>query len=312
MNIDPRSQVKLYGFSPFLNMMVKLYDSKRLPNKFILSGQKGIGKSTIAYHFINYIFSKNEDHSYLLNKNLILKDNRSYKLVKNNSHPNFYCIDLQDGKKNIEISQIREMINYANKSSFNDKPRFVIIDGIEKLNSNSSNALLKIVEEPNKNLFFILIHDNQKRISATLKSRCVLFKLNLSYNDSVDILHNIIGKKIEDIINEEFINYYFTPGEIINLINFAKENNIDLQNITLKKLLISIINEGHFKKNSFIKFYIFNLIKNYFIKLINNSKSNKNIFLLYYKFVNMYFKCNTYNLNYENLFMEIKLKILYE
>ena len=50
------------------------------------------------------------------------------------------------------------MINYINKSSFNNIPRFILIDNIEHLNKNSTNALLKIIEEPNNNVFFILIH----------------------------------------------------------------------------------------------------------------------------------------------------------
>ena len=40
-------------------------------------------------------------------------------------------------KKNIDINQIRELISNLNKSSFNDKPRFVLIDNIEFLNINS-------------------------------------------------------------------------------------------------------------------------------------------------------------------------------
>ena len=54
------------------------------------------------------------------------------------------------------------MILTLNKSSFNTKPRLVLIDNIELLNINSVNALLKIVEEPNDNIYFILINNNKK------------------------------------------------------------------------------------------------------------------------------------------------------
>ena len=46
------------------------------------------------------------------------------------------------------------MINYANKSSFNNEQGYVLIDNVEYLNANSSNALLKIIEEPNDKSFF--------------------------------------------------------------------------------------------------------------------------------------------------------------
>ena len=67
------------------------------------------------------------------------------------------------------------MINYANKSAFNNKERIILIDNAENLNLNSSNALLKIIEEPNDNVFFILIFDNNKKILETVKSRCLKF-----------------------------------------------------------------------------------------------------------------------------------------
>ena len=78
------------------------------------------------------IFSINEDLKYDVNKFTINKENRSFKLIQNNSHPNFYLIDLLNEKKNIDVSQIREMITYTNKSSFNDMQRFILIDNIEK------------------------------------------------------------------------------------------------------------------------------------------------------------------------------------
>ena len=65
-------------------------------------------------------------------------------------------IDINPDKKSIEISQIRNLINNMNKSSFNSKPRFVLIDNIEYLNLNSINALLKILEEPSQNIFFFI------------------------------------------------------------------------------------------------------------------------------------------------------------
>ena len=108
------------------------------------------------------------------------QNNKSFKLISNYSHPNFFLIDFKDEKKNIEINQIRDMITFSNKSSFNNKPRFILIDNIEHLNKNSVNALLKIIEEPTDNLFFILIHNSKKNILATLKSRCITFKINLS------------------------------------------------------------------------------------------------------------------------------------
>ena len=309
MKTEINLQTKLYELNDNLMELINLYEKRKLSNKILITGNKGIGKSTLVNHFINYIFSKDEDHSYDLKKNSIQSENRSFKLFQNNSHPNIYNIRILDDKKNIEINQIREMINYANKSSFNDKPRFVIINNVEELNTNSLNALLKIVEEPNENLFFILIHNNNKSIRNTLKSRCIMFKIKLSFEQSISISSKILNINIYDILNEELINYYSTPGELINLINFSNKYKIDLKKNSLKELLLIIIDENYYNKDRFIKKYISNLIQYYFLKMPYSNKS-KEIDLLYNKFIQMNFNCNKYNLNYENLFIEFKTKVL--
>ena len=65
MNItEPINQQKLFGLDNHFLELVRLYKNNIYPNKLLLSGPKGIGKSTLAYHFINYILSKNEDQKY--------------------------------------------------------------------------------------------------------------------------------------------------------------------------------------------------------------------------------------------------------
>ena len=164
MDLKPSENTKLYGLNFFFNELIKLYNERKMPTKILLSGKKGLGKSTLAYHIINYILSNTEDCKYDSNRLIINKENRSFKLLQNNSHPNFYLIDLLNDKKNIDVAQIREMITYTNKSALNDMDRFILIDNVENLNKNSINSLLKIIEEPNKNVFFILVNNSEKYI----------------------------------------------------------------------------------------------------------------------------------------------------
>lgn len=310
MNLKPISQTKLYGLKKIFNEITKLFDSNKLPNKILLTGPKGSGKSTISYHIINYIFSIKEDCPYNTNLNEIDNKNKSYGLIINGSHPNFHLIDLIDDKKNIEISQIRKMINYTNKSSFNDSPRLILIDNVENLNTNSSNALLKIIEEPNENVFFILIHNNNKKIIDTLKSRCLAFKINLNFEQSISIANQLLKENIFDLINNDLINYYSTPGDYINLVNFSKKNSINLNEFNLKKFLFFLINENYYKKDNFIKLNIFNYIELYFLKIFNQAIYKNTIDSFYTKFIYKINYTNKFNLDYESLFMEFKSKIL--
>ena len=241
MHLKPSENTNLYGMNSFFNEIINLYIKKKMPNKILLSGKKGLGKSTLAYHIINYILSSDENNKYDINNLKINEDNRSFKLLQNKSHPNFYLIDLIDEKKNIEVNQIREMIKFTNKSSFNNAPKFILIDNIEDLNKNSVNALLKIIEEPNDNLFFILINNIEKKILPTLKSRCLTFKINFTFNETVNVTNQLLNNNLFEIINHDLINYYTTPGEIINLINFSNEKKIDLKEYTLTPLLTLLI-----------------------------------------------------------------------
>ena len=147
INIEPQNQTRLFGLNNFMNELIQLDNDNKLPNKILLSGQKGLGKSTLAYHFINFILSKNEKFNYNLEKFEIHPENRSFKTMLNKSNLNFFLIDVNLENKFIDINQIRNLISNLNKSSLNNKPRFILIDNIEFLNVSSINALLKILEE---------------------------------------------------------------------------------------------------------------------------------------------------------------------
>ena len=162
LELKSNNQKQLFNFDNIFLNIINLYDKKKLPNKILFSGPKGTGKATLAYHLANYVFSKKEELPYDINTFKINDLNKSYKLILNNSQPNFHLIDVLSDKKIIEVSQIRQMINYANKTAFNNSERIVLIDNTENLNLNSLNALLKIVEEPNENIIFIIIFDNNK------------------------------------------------------------------------------------------------------------------------------------------------------
>ena len=76
MNLEPSKQTELYGHTDQLNSLLKLHTKNYLPNKILFSGEKGIGKCTLAYHLINYILSCDEDNSYNLRNFTINNENK--------------------------------------------------------------------------------------------------------------------------------------------------------------------------------------------------------------------------------------------
>ena len=302
--LQPQNQLKLYGLQTQLSELINLFKKNNLPNKILLSGLKGIGKCTMAYHLINLILSQSEKNTYDQKNFKINSENKSFKLIQNKTSPNFILIDVLSDKKNIDISQIRNMINNLQKLSFNDKPRFILIDNIEFLNTSSNNALLKILEEPLTNCYFILINSN-KKILPTLKSRCLNFRVSLSNKDSIEVSNKLINQDIFDLINPELIDYYITPGKIYNLFKFAQENEINLNKIKLSDLINYIITKNIYKKESQIENLIFDLIEFYLVRNISEKYSK-----FYTYFLKRIQNIKKYNLDKESLFIEFQLKIL--
>jgi len=309
MNLDPSNQIELYEHKDHLNSLLQMHKKDQLPNKILFSGEKGVGKSTLAYHLINYILSYDEEGAYDLENYKINLDNKSFILTQNKSNPNFILVDVDDEKKNIDINQIRNLILTLNKSSFNTKPRFVLIDNIELLNINSVNALLKILEEPNDNINFILINSN-KKILPTLKSRCLDFKISLTNEQSLLITNKILKNNLKNFLNKELITNYSTPGQLLKIINFAKVNDIDLKDLNLKSLISKIILDNKYKKDVSTRDLIYSLIELYF----RNNVSIRNIELInmYNYFLKKINATKIFNLDAETLFMEFEDKVLNE
>ena len=311
MNIEPLNNSTLIGYNEtFLNLK-NLYDKNILPNKIIFSGNSGIGKSTFAYHLTNYIFSKNEENNYDFKKNIIMIKNRSFNLVSNKSHPNFFLISNDDDKKNIQISKIREMINFTNKSSFNGDDKIILIDNVELLNINSINALLKIIEEPNEKIFFFLIHNSKKKILDTLNSRCIKFNFHLNLEHKLKIINKISNSDFYNDLNNDFKNNYNSPGDIILLHNFLINNNINLK-ISIDDLLKFIIEKKLYRKDLFVKNKLSFFIELYFKKKLINFKSKDKVYNLYKYFLSKIHECNNYNLDIENILLEFNGKLLNE
>ena len=307
MKLEPANQTRLFAHREQFDKLLNLYSEHKLPNKILFSGEKGIGKCTLAYHLVNYILSLNEENSYDTDNLRINLENKSFKLVQNKSNPNFILIDVSFDKKNIDIDQIRNLIISLNKSSFNKKPRIVVIDNVELLNINSVNALLKILEEPNDNINFILINNNRK-ILPTLKSRCLNFKIQLNFEQSINTINKILDINICDLINMDLINYYNTPGQLLNLMNLQNQFDLNLKEMSLKDLIFFIIKNKYYKKDLIINEIIYSLIEFYLRSNISvDDISLINIKEYFLKKIN---DTKRFNLDDESLLMEFEDKLL--
>ena len=301
---------KLIGHNYLFQHLIELSQKNILPSKILLSGEKGIGKFLFSCHYVNYILSQNEEYKYDLENLEMNNKNKSYLLFNSNTHPNIFLINKKDDKKNIEISQIREMIQFQNNSSFNNKSKFIIIDNVSDLNINSTNALLKSIEHPNNNVFYILTHNSGSLIQDTLKSRCIEFKMFLNISSCKLIINDYFAKNIYDSLSEDLINYYNNPSFTISLINYLNENSLNYKTIKIEDLIRLIIKKNDYTKNKFINNNINFLIELFFYKKI--VLTNNIAFKLKKYFYIKLNQIKKYNLDMESFFIEFQQRLLSE
>ncbi len=282
----------LVGHEMIYNNLVNLYDKNSLPTKILLSGYKGIGKSLLVKKLLKYIYKDNTPN-----------------LIDKNSHPNIFFISKKEEKKNIEISQIREMIQFQNQSSFNNLSKIIVIDDLEYLNLNSSNALLKSLEEPNNNIF-ILINNIKGKLLETIKSRCIEFKLLLSSREIKIIVDKYFDNEIYNRIPSDFTNFYTSPAFVISLIKFFKDNKISYDNLNIENFIKMLINDKIYINSNFIKNNIDIFIELFFYKNINSKNKISDKLREFF-----YFRLNQvkkYNLDIESYLIEFEEKLLRE
>ena len=214
----------LIGFDSTKSTLLGSYQNQKLHHAILLSGKKGVGKSSFA-------------------KELVLEILES----TNQTHPDLLLIEKEAEKKEITVDKIRTIASFSNQTAAISPSKFIIVDSACELNKSASNALLKILEEPHQNNFLILIAHNLSRVLPTIKSRCQIIKApDLTFENFCEILR----KKKPSISSEElkFLSDICdnSPAEAINLgADLTRLYDLFLNSLKAKK-----INEELLKKIS--------------------------------------------------------------
>ena len=281
--LPPINQLNLYGYKSYFDLFFNLFNKGKFPNRIIFSGQKGIGKATFTYHLINYLLSINEKTKYSLSNYSIDDTNATYKKMINNIHPNFFLLDTIINDSQIKIEQTRDLLKFLNKSTYLNNIKIVLIDNAEYLNLNSSNALLKAIEEAEKNTFFFIIHNNSYKMLDTIKSRCLKFKIFFNSLDKKNIFQNLAHQYNFEYNIGDLDDFFHldSPGNIIKYSLDLSNNNINLKNNYLNCIFYFIdkyLNEKNPDTLNFTCLFIEKFYKDLYIKnknLIGSYSNNK-------------------------------------
>ena len=306
--IEAKKQLTLFGYENYFHFFIKLFKEKRAPNSILLSGLKGSGKATFAYHFINYLLSADEEKKYSIKDFVINNDNLSYKLLNANTHPNFFLIENNVLDKDIKIDQIKILLRFLNKSTYSKDLKIIMIDNVENLNINSSNALLKAIEEPRNNTFFFIIYNSASEILDTIRSRCTEFKFSFSAQEKKNIFTKIIKQYKSDFgINEIVEKHYFdTPGNLIKYFLPLDNASISITENKLKCIFYFIEKYKNDKNPETLSFLTL-FIEKFYNELCLNNKKKLNLYLLNQsKILKQIDKMKIFNLDEKSIFIWIK------
>lgn len=304
-NKKVKEYLNLIGLDEKFNFLIKLFNLKKFPKVLMLTGKKGIGKYTLINHFLTYVFDKD---NYDLNNKIINNETVFYKKCLNNIFPNIIYLS-GDSFDSIKVDDIRSLKSTILKSTISNKERYVVLDDIELFNLNSLNALLKVIEEPSLNNYFILINNKTKPLIETISSRALEIRVSLTNTKRIEIIESLINKNdLQPCINFNISD--LSPGDFVFFNNICQKNNIDINEdflLNLKRLLDLYKKD---KNVSLINMIIF-LTNNYFYNHGSNNENvlknieNKNFVI---NNINKFF---SYNLNQTSLINAINDKLLY-
>jgi DNA polymerase-3 subunit delta' len=165
-----------------INILQRSYLTGKMCNSFVFSGRMGIGKFKTAAAFAKLLLCDNPRK-----KGELIEGCGECLNCKNldaDCHPDFRVIYKElakytkDGKNrttpvNLPIDVIREFLTaQAAVRPSQSKRKVFVVDEAEKLNINSQNALLKVLEEPPEYCFIVLICTRLDKLLDTIKSRC--------------------------------------------------------------------------------------------------------------------------------------------
>ena len=275
----PKNFKELIGQDIIVETITNSIKLNKLPNAYLFTGIRGVGKTTIARLVAKSLNCKNGIEN-LCNDNLC----DHCEGITNSNH-----LDVleMDAASKTGIDDIRELIESSKYKPTSAKYKIIILDEVHMLSKQAFNGLLKTLEEPPPHLKFIFATTEIKKIPVTIVSRCQRFDLhrvpvvnlveNLkriikiekgkisdgallliskaaegSVRDSLSLLDRALVSKDdeENEINEKFIRKMLGIADktkLLNLLNYVFEGDQKKSIDQLREL----INEG-LEPNSFL------------------------------------------------------------
>ncbi len=172
----PRNVFSLIGHEHAEAKLAQQFDTGRFHHAWLISGPKGVGKATLAYRLIRTVLGGQPQTQGRLD---VPATDPVAQRLQSLGHGDFLLIrrpaDAKTGKlrSEIPIAEVRKISKFFSKKPAEGGWRVCLIDSVDEMNRNATNALLKTLEEPPKHSLIILLSNAPGRLLPTIRSRCM-------------------------------------------------------------------------------------------------------------------------------------------
>jgi DNA polymerase-3 subunit delta' len=181
----------MHNLPTWLAKYIASLSKENLHHAYLFYGREGLGKKDLLTYVSNTILCENT--------NLVSCGKcKNCKLILSNTHPDLHVILREEGKKNISISQIINLREKIYESAFLGTNKIISVPNIESMSRDASDAILKILEEPPKDTFFIMSSNFIHQIPSTIRSRSIEIEITVpSFNECHEWLSESYSENID-------------------------------------------------------------------------------------------------------------------
>ena len=234
--------------------------ANKVPNAYLFTGIRGVGKTTIARIVAKALNCKNGIQKNCQNK----CDN--CQAITNSNH-----IDVleMDAASRTGVDDVRELIEFSRYGPTSSKYKIFIIDEVHMLSKQAFNALLKTLEEPPEYLKFIFATTEIKKIPVTVISRCQRFDLSrIKSSELFNYIKNIKDKEGGKITDDALkLIVKISEGSVRDALSLLDRALLTLDSKTELDLKTAQKIFGFFDKSQLIDLFEF-ILKGDEIKVI--------------------------------------------
>ena len=233
----------IVGQDRAVNAFASAWASRKLHHAWLLAGPKGVGKATFAHAAARRVLADGAGPSIELPGLETPDDHPIVRLVEAQSHPDMRWLERLPKEKgeglarDITVSQIRELGEFMSMTAALSPWRVAVIDSMEELNKEASNALLKMLEEPPQNTLFFLVSNAPGRLLPTIRSRCRLLHFEALGDDAMTSILEARSSGLSEAERKKIVGMSF--GSVGRALAFA-----ELGLAKLEDAAVAILRQG--------------------------------------------------------------------